>query len=117
MINNFISVPNLLDALAILLSVNIIFWFSGAIYFSIKTIKLYKEKEQVIFFGTIFDLVVAFLFAGLFWYIIIATATKGSLIDNGSFGALYIRPLILLEAVGTAIAKKDKYRRERRRLY
>ncbi len=100
------------DVLAIVLSVNIIFWFSWAIYYNIKRILLYKHTTGKVFFTTYFNLIVSFLFVAAFSYIIIVTAIKGQFIDNASFGAVVIRPLILLEAVGTAISENEKFKRK-----
>lgn len=104
---------NIFDALAIFLAVNIIFWFTWASYYNVKIILLYKKRKEKVFFLTTFNLILSLCFVGVFWYIIICTPIKGSLIDNSSFGALIIRPLILMEAVGTAMNQLEKYRRER----
>jgi hypothetical protein len=112
MIEGAQTVNSALDVIAIVLSANIIFWFSWAIYYNIKRILLYKQTTGKVFFTTYFNLIVSFLFVVAFSYIIVATAIKGHIIDNSSFGAVVIRPLIVLEAVGTAISEKEKYRRK-----
>lgn len=108
------GIDQLFNGLAVFLSVNIIFWFTWATHFIVKRILIYKQRKQRILFTTYFNLILSVLFALTFWYVILTTAMSSNLIDNTSFGALYIRPLILLEAVGTAINEKEKYRRERR---
>lgn len=106
------NVEEFFNIMAIFLSINIVFWFSWAIYFNIKRILLYKKITGKVFFTTYFNLIISCLFVIAFMYIIIATALKEPIIDNSSFGAVFIRPLILLEAVGTAINEKEKYRRK-----
>lgn len=101
------------DGMAVFLSINIITWFTWALYYGIKTIVLYRKRKEKLYFTTYFPLVVSFLFILAFWYIIIIAATGSPAIDNSSFGAVILRPLILLTAVGTAIAQLEKYRRER----
>lgn len=100
------------DVMAIILSINIIFWFTWAIYYNAKRILFYKRTTGKVFFPTYFNLFVSSLFVIAFWYIIISTTIKGSIIDNTSFGAVIIRPIILLEAVGTAINEREKFKRK-----
>ena len=101
-----------LDALAIVLSINIILWFLIAIYYNIKRVMFYKKTTGKVFFITYFNSIVSALFVIAFLYIIISTFVRGSIIDNSSYGAIVIRPLIVLEAVGTAIHEKEKYVRK-----
>lgn len=102
------------DIMAVFLAVNIVFWFTWATYYSVKRILIYRKKKEPIFFLTYLNLITSVLFVIIFWYIIIATIVQGTLIENTSFGAVAIRPLILLEAVGTAISEMEKYRKERK---
>jgi len=99
------------DAMGIILSINIIFWFSLAIYYNIKRILFYKRTTGVVFFTTYFNSIVSFLFVIIFLYIAITTIMGQGIIDNASFGAVVVRPVILLEAVGTAINEMEKFRR------
>ena len=112
MIEGTQAINSAFDVLAIVLSINIIIWFSFAIYYNIKRILLYRKTTGKVFFTTYFNAVVSLLFVIAFSYIIISTALRGSIIDNSSYGAVVIRPLILLEAVGTAINEKEKYLRK-----
>lgn len=100
------------NAIGIILSINIIFWFSLAIYYNIKRILFYKRTTGAVFFTTYFNSIVSLLFVIIFLYIAITTIMGQGIIDNASFGAIVVRPLILLEAVGTAINEKEKYRRK-----
>lgn len=103
---------HIFDIIAIFLSINIIGWFICGVYYNIKRIKYYKEKTGRVFFTTYFNLIVSALFILVFLYVIISTPLQGSPIDNTSFGAIVIRPVILLEAVGTAINEMEKFRRK-----
>lgn len=101
------------DVMAIFLAVNIIFWFMGALYYGVKIIFLFRKRKQKLFFMTLFPLIVSLLFIFAFLYIIICSAIGTNIIDNSSFGAIVIRPLILMTAVGTATGRLEQYRRER----
>lgn len=114
MIETTAASKNIFDAIAIFLSINIIFWFTWAAYYNIKVIILFKKRKEPIFFLTLFNMILSILFILVFWYMILVTPLKGSIIDNASFGAIIIRPLILLEAVGTTINNLEKYKREER---
>lgn len=105
-------IKNFLDALAVFLSINIICWFGVALYYDIKLIQLYKKNNVEIFFMTYFNMGISLIFIMVFLYIIIGTAIRGFLIDNSSFGAVYIRPIILLNGVQEAISGADKYKRK-----
>lgn len=112
MIEDAGSAKAIFDVIAVFLSMNIIFWFTWAIYYNIKRVLYYKKKTGKVFFTTYFNLFISFLFTMVFLYIMIATPIKGSPIDSTSFGAIVIRPIILLEAVGTAINEMEKFRRK-----
>lgn len=102
------------DVMAIFLSINIIFWFTWSTYYYLKYIFLLRKKKEIVFFLTYINLTIGILFAIIFWYIILATTIRGNIIDNSSFGAIAIRPVILMQAVTTAIGALEKYRKERK---
>ena len=54
---------------------------------------------------------VSFLWACAFAYIIIKCISGEPVIQHNSFGAIFLRPLVLLTSVGTAISQRIRYER------
>ena len=96
------------DIIAIILSFLIVSHFSISSYYGIKMIIL-KGKNK---FGWCPEMLVTYesiLWVILFCYVICNTFRNNILIDNKSFGAVFIRPVILLSGVKTAILQKRRY--------
>lgn len=94
--------------IALLQSGIIIFHFLASAYYGIRMIIIKTENR----YGWCPEMLVTFesiLWFGLFGYIFISTITGNSLIDNTSFGAVFIRPLILITSVITATLQKRRY--------
>ena len=96
------------DSIAVILSFIIIFHFIMSSYYGIKMILL-KNKNK---FGWCPEMLVTYesiAWVGLFSYILYNTFNNNPLIDNSSFGAVFIRPMILVTSIITAILQKRRY--------
>lgn len=105
-----VQVGSLFNVVALLQSALIIFHFSISTYYGIKMIIVKKENR----YGWCPEMVVtfeSFLWVILFMYISTSTITGNPLINNASFGAVVVRPMILLTSVITAILQRRRYRR------
>ena len=104
----YITNNNIYDFIAIILSVFIIFHFTLSVYYGIKTIILKTQNR----FGWCPEMLVTYnsiLWLILFLYVLIGSLKGSSLIDNASFGAVFIRPLILTTSIITSILQKRRY--------
>ena len=103
-----IRFETLYDVIAVVFSFLIILHFSISSYYGIKMIIL-KGKNK---FGWCPEMLVTYesiVWVILFCYILYNTFNNNVLIDNKSFGAVFIRPVILLSGVKTAILQKRRY--------
>ena len=104
----YLNFEKFFDILAIVLSSLIILNFSISVYYGIKMMIL-KQKNK---FGWCPEMLVTYesiLWVIVFSYIIINTFLGKTLIDNASFGAIFIRPLIFLTSIITLILQKRRY--------
>lgn len=100
------------DILGLILSIAIVLFFTVAFWYNCKYLILSKTKGK---YDSIFLVIttVSLIWIILFSYIIVQTFNGIYVIDNSSFGAIFIRPIILMTSVGTAISSKIRYIVER----
>ena len=104
----YLNFEEFFDILAIVLSLLIIFNFSISTYYGIRMMIL-KGKNK---FGWCPEMLVTYesiLWIIVFSYIMINTLFGKTLIDNVSFGAIFIRPLIFLTSNITLILQERRY--------
>ena len=95
---------------AIALSIGIILFSALSIKYGIKNIILNKAmREKYPSTRHVLPLIIAGAWLMLFLYVAIQTIIDTGFIDNGSFGALFMRPLILVSCAEGAISRKIKY--------
>ena len=99
------------DFIATGMSFAIIINFLASTFYGIKFIAnknfVYFENKFLYWLKT----AVSFLWACAFIYIVIKCLLGQPIFDHKSFGAIFLRPLVLLTSVGAAISQKIRYER------
>lgn len=97
------------DFIATGLSFAIVINFLASTFYGIKFIIKkdfnFVENKFLYWLKTI----ISFLWACTFIYIIIRCVLGNPVLQHNSFGAIFLRPLVLLTSVGTAISQKARY--------
>jgi hypothetical protein len=92
------------------LSIGIMWFAILSIKYGVKNIALNKAmRENYPSIRHIIPLALALIWALMFALVTVETFVNPDFIDNTSFGALFIRPFILLSVVEGAISRKIKY--------
>ena len=103
-----IAIATIHDLIAIIWSLLIISNFSVSAYYGIRMIIIKGQNR----FGWCPEMLVTYasiLWLGLFIYILFGTIGESKIIHSNSFGAVFIRPLILVSAVIEAVLQKRRY--------
>ena len=103
-----IAVGTIHDAIAILLSLLIIFHHCISVYYGVKMIIL-KGKNKFGWCPEMLSTYTSILWLILFVYILVGTLGNNKIILSNSFGAVFIRPLILVSSVVEAVIQKRRY--------
>ena len=104
------NVALMYQVIGIILASAIVIFFSISFRFGLKYLHLiYKKKIDKYCWTSVMVTVVSLLWAAVFSYVLIMTILGNSPLAVDAFGALFIRPLIMITAVGSAITQKIRY--------
>ena len=105
-----VSIEIVQNAIATLLSILIIFHFLLSLYYGTRMIIIKKTNR----FGWCPEMLVTYnsiLWIFLFIYVLYSDLNGNPVVDNSSFGAVFIRPVILITSVITAILQRRRYKK------
>jgi hypothetical protein len=96
----------LLDIQAIILSIAIIIVNGISVYFCVKAFLCEEMRCDWLFIA---NAIISFLWILVFLYVCFRCFTGNPVLDHSGFGAMFIRPLIMLSSAGTAITQQIKF--------